>query len=91
MAISTTESEILHNLVFPFDEDVDVSAARALLRIRFNRETTKNINHLLSKNRRGQISADERIVLDKYIRMGQFIDVLQAKARKALKESGLSG
>lgn len=91
MAISTIDSEILHNLIFPFDEDLDVSAARSLLRIRFNRETTKNINRLLSKNRRGHISADERIVLDRFIRMGQFIDVLQAKARKALKESGLSG
>lgn len=88
---STTESDILDGLVFPFDEDMDPQAARALLRIRFNREATKLINQLLRKNQRGTISAEERLVLDKYVRMGKFIDVLQAKARKALKEAGLSG
>ncbi len=90
-ATSTTESEILHDLVFPFEGDLDPEGARSLLRIRFGREATKQINLLLRKNQRGIISAEERIVLDKYVRMGKFIDVLQAKARKALKEAGHSG
>ncbi len=30
------------------------------------------------------------MVLEKYLRMGKFIDVLHAKARKALKMAGLS-
>jgi hypothetical protein len=82
---------VLQNVVFPFDEDLDVAAARALLRIRFDREATKQINQLLRKNQRGVITAEERIVLEKYTRMGKFIDVLQAKARKALKKAGHSG
>jgi len=86
----TGESDILHRLVFPFDKDLDPQAARSLLLIRFDRSTTKHINQLLRKNQRGTISADERIALDKFIRMGKFIDVLQAKARKALKEAGQS-
>jgi hypothetical protein len=91
MTIPTSESDILQHLVFPFDEDLDIQAARALLRIQFDREATKQINQLLRKNQRGMISAEERMVLDKYIRMGKFIDVLQAKARKALKEAGQPG
>ena len=89
--ITTTpagESDIVQRLVFPFDEDLDPAAARSLLRIRFDRAATKHINQLLRKNQRGIISAEERIVLEKYIRMGKFIDVLQAKARKALKAAG---
>ena len=62
-----------------------------MLRIRFDRGATKHVNQLLRKNQRGVISAEERIVLEKYIRMGKFIDVLQAKARKALKKAGQSG
>jgi hypothetical protein len=91
MTIPTTESDILHHLVIPFDEDLDSQAARSLLRIRFDREATKLINQLLRKNQRGVISAEERIVLEKYIRLGKFIDVLQAKARKALKQAGQPG
>jgi hypothetical protein len=87
----TTDSDVLQSLVFPFDEDLDVEGARSLLRIRFDRESTKHINQLLRKNQRGVISAEERIVLEKYIRMGKFIDVLQAKARKALRKAGQSG
>ncbi|MFO0805407.1 MAG: hypothetical protein U0791_20070 [Gemmataceae bacterium] len=81
----------MHRLVFPFDEDLDPAAARLLLRIRFDRAATKHLNQLLRRNQRGVISADERIVLEKYIRMGKFIDVLQAKARKALKVAGQPG
>lgn len=76
--------------MFPFDEDLDPAAARSLLRIRFDNKATKQINQLLRKNQRGAISSDERMVLEKYLRMGKFIDVLQAKARKALKIAGLS-
>ncbi|HEX3148202.1 MAG TPA: hypothetical protein VHR66_08960 [Gemmataceae bacterium] len=88
---TNTESDILHHLVFPFDEDLDAAAARSLLRIRFGREALKQINQLLRKNRRGEISAEERITLENYTRMGKFIDVLQAKARKALKNAGQPG
>jgi len=90
-ATLTTDSDILQSIVFPFDEDLDPHAARSLLRIRFDRDAMKQINQLLRKNQRGVISAEERIALEKYIRMGKFIDVLQAKARKALKKAGQPG
>jgi polyphosphate kinase len=89
-ATSSTESDMFHQLVFPFDEDLDPQAARALLRIRFDRQATKQINQLLRKNQRGTISTEERLVLEKFLHMGKFIDVVQAKARKALKKAGAS-
>ena len=82
------ESDILQRLVFPFDENLDPDGARALLRIKFDRAATKQINQLLRKNQRGTITADDRVLLDKYLRMGTFIDIIQAKARKALKNTG---
>ena len=51
---------------------------------------TKRIKQLLQKNNRGTISAEERVTLDKFIRVGKFIDLLHAKARLSLKEAGLS-
>jgi hypothetical protein len=82
MATVNTEDDVLRGLIFPFDEEIDPAAARSLLRIRFDRQALKQINQLLRKNQRGVITAAERLALDKYIRMGKFIDVLQAKARK---------
>lgn len=87
----TADADILHSLVFPFDEGLEPEAARSVLRIHFDRDAIKQINVLLRKNQRGTVSAEERIVLEKYIRMGKFIDVLHAKARKALKKVGRSG
>jgi hypothetical protein len=82
MATVNAEDDVLRGLIFPFDEEIDPAAARSLLRIRFDRQALKQINQLLRKNQRGVITAAERLALDKYIRMGKFIDVLQAKARK---------
>jgi hypothetical protein len=84
----SAEAEVLEGLIFPFDERSGVEAARALLRIRFSRDALQLVNRLLRKNQRGTISAEERILLEKYLRVGRFIDVVQAKARKVLKRSG---
>lgn len=83
----TTENDILQQLVYPIDEN-DPEAARALLRIKFDGAVIKRVNQLLRKNSRGKITADERILLDKYLRMGTFLDIIQAKARKVLKKAG---
>ena len=45
---------------------------------------------MLRKNNRGTISGDERMILEKYLRVGYLIDLLQidllqAKARLSLK------
>ena len=77
----------MQQLVYPINEN-DPQAARSLLRIKFDKTATKRINQLLRKNQLGTISVDERILLEKYLRVGTFIDIIQAKARKALKKAG---
>src|SRR5438094_457490 len=39
----------------------------------------------LRQNNRGTISAVERVTLERYLRVGQMIDLLHAKARVSLK------
>jgi hypothetical protein len=36
----------------------------------------------------GTISASERLTLDKYLRVGQFLDLVHAKARLSLHDAG---
>jgi hypothetical protein len=62
-----------------------------MLALKFSAQTRKRIRRLLQKNNRGTIAAEERLALEKYLRVGQFLDLLQAQARLSLQQSGQSG
>ncbi len=91
MATSTTitEAEILEHVVSPVQGGLPPDAARAILQLKFDKDAAKRIRQLLQKNNRGTLSAEERITLEKFLRVGKFIDLLHAKARLSLKEAGL--
>jgi hypothetical protein len=46
---------------------------------------TDRIRDLLQKNNAGTLSPAEKSNLDKYLRVGQFLDLMQAKARLSLR------
>jgi hypothetical protein len=89
MARSTTisDAEILERVISPVKGGLSPDAARAILELRFDKQAVKQIRGLLQKNNRGKISADERITLERFLRVGKFIDLLHAKARLSLKEA----
>jgi hypothetical protein len=66
---------------------LDPDAARAILRLEFNNHASERIRQLLDANNRGKISDAEHAELQKYLRVGQLIDLMQAKARLSLPES----
>jgi hypothetical protein len=92
MANSTmlSDADILEHVVSPAKGGMNPDAARAILELKFDKDATKRIRQLLQKNNRGTISAEDRITLEKFLRVGKVIDLLQAKARLALKQAGLS-
>jgi hypothetical protein len=92
MATSTTisDAEILEHVFSPVQGGFAPEAARALLELKFDKAATKRIRQLLQKNNRGALSAEERITLERFLRVGKFIDLLHAKARLSLIEAGLS-
>jgi len=85
-----TEADILERVVSPNIASLTPEAARSFLEFKFDASATKRIRQLLQKNNRGTISADERTDLEKYLRVGQFLDLVHAKARLSLVESGSS-
>jgi len=89
MVRSTTisDSDILEHVVSKVKGGFDPEAARAILELKFDSDATKRIRRLLQKNNRGTISAEERVTLEKFLRVGKFIDLLHAKARLSLKEA----
>lgn len=52
-------------------------AARTILSRKFGKDATRNMRRLLQKNNRGSITADDRLVLERYIRVGRFLDLMR--------------
>ena len=84
-----SDADVLEHVFSPVEGGLDPDAARAILELKFDKDATKRIRQLLQKNNRGTISAEERITLEKFLRVGKFIDLMHAKARLSLKEAGL--
>ena len=80
-----TEADILDEVVAPEDPTLTEQFSRA---VRFTDATTGRIRDLLQKQNAGSLAPEEKSNLEKYIRVGQFLDLMQAKARLSLKRSG---
>ena len=88
-AIIDTESEILEQVI-ESDSGMPAEAAQALLRFQFNAVAVARINELAEKNRQGIIAPSERALLERYLRVGNFLNLVHAKARCALADPGSS-
>jgi hypothetical protein len=88
---SITEAEILSAVVGANEGDLPADAARSLLELHFRQDAVKRMNELAERNRRGELSDQEQSELEKYLRVGTFLNLVQAKARLSLDTSGDSG
>ena len=79
-----TEAEILTAVVGPDKPDLPAESARSILELRFGQPATDRLNELAEKNRQGTLSEMERNELDSYLRVGNFLNLMQAKARNSL-------
>lgn len=86
-ALPATELDVFTQVIGPDETPLSEELSRSLLAMRFTAEAEANIRSLLDKNNRGQLSTTEREALDRYLRVGQFIDLLQAQARIRLQQS----
>ena len=82
-----TEADILSDIVAPDEPTLKREFARAVLSVRFNDSATEKIRELLQKNSAGTITAVEKADLEKYMRVGQFLDLMHAKARLSLSHN----
>ncbi len=85
---SITEAEILAQVVSPEEPDLPPEVARAILRLAFRGKALTKMRELLDKNNRGLLDAAEQSDMEKYRRVGQFLDLMQAKARLSLRQAG---
>ena len=84
-----TELDILAEVVLPNEPTFPVEVSRAMLDLHFGERARRRIEELLARNRSGDIAIEDRFELEKYLRVGQFLDLLHAKARLSLKHCGV--
>lgn len=83
-SLALTESDILDEVVKPSHSTFSRQVAEEFLSMRFNETATERIRELLQNKNAGTISEVEKATLDNYLRVGEFLDLLQAKARVSL-------
>jgi hypothetical protein len=81
-----TRSKILDRFLEPVGRCLNDEAAQKLLGLRADTATTARVEELAAKCNEGELTAKERSEYELYVWSAEFIAVLQAKARKLLKE-----
>lgn len=90
-APTITESDILADIIAPDQGNLTPEVARSVLCWKFTDRALGRMNDLADRNRKGTISAEERQDLEKYLRVGSLINIVQAKARLSLESTGPAG
>ena len=80
------EGAILARLIRPEDDDLPAEAAKAFLNIRFDRHDLDRIHELVTKNQDDALTPAEKADLESYLHVSSILDLMHAKARRALKK-----
>ena len=86
-ASAITETDILKDIIAPDNGDLAPEVANSVLQWRFTDRAAARMSELAERNNKGTISDPEREELDKYLRVGSFINLVQAKARLSLSQT----
>lgn len=81
---SNSGTAILNRLIDPERDDLSVEAAQSLVRLDFPQSDHARMEQLSARAAEGTLSADERDELDEYLRVADFLAVIQSKARRSL-------
>jgi hypothetical protein len=79
-----TEAQILEQVVMPDRPGMPPELARAILDLRFDAPAVSRMHELAEKNRQAALTAAEQQEMETYLRVGNFLNLLQAKSRLSL-------
>ena len=86
-ATTITEADILKDIIAPDHGDMTREVAQSVLQWKFTERAAARMSDLADRNNKGTISDSERDELEKYLRVGSLINLVQAKARLSLKQT----
>lgn len=79
-----TEADILSAVIAANEDNLPAEAARSLLGLHFRDDAVQRMNYLAECNRQAELSDAENSELEKYLRVGTFLNLIHAKARLSL-------
>jgi hypothetical protein len=81
-----SDTDILNDVVNAADQELSPVEANALLKFRFSDRAVARMNELAEKYRAGAITDDERDLMNRFMRIGNFLNLLHAKAKAKLNK-----
>jgi hypothetical protein len=85
--LAPSAAAVLDRLLEPLARSLTPPAARALVGFRIGREDRARVAFLAEKCNDGLLTPSERQEYEAYVRGGDFITILQSKARRFLKQT----
>ena len=85
MTSPITPTEILDEVIQPIEPSFAPDFARVVLKLQLSEAAQQRIRDLLQRNNAGTLQTAEKAALENYLLVGQFIDLLQARARASLQ------
>ena len=79
---------ILSRVVQPSEAHFSPDAARTLLKLRFQKADERRMDQLAAKARNGALTDSEQFEAEQYNLVSHMVALLQATARKTLRQSG---
>jgi hypothetical protein len=83
-AATMSELDILADVISPDRGDLSAEVAESVLRWKFSDRAIARMNKLARKNQTGKLTQPEREELEKVLRVGDLVNLVQAKARLSL-------
>ena len=84
----TSNGRVLQRLLEPISSSLNEEAAHKLIGLKADRKTQARVAKLARKCNEGELTDDERDEYEFYVMAGEFIAILQAKARLILARRG---
>jgi hypothetical protein len=81
---SDLDANILEAVVAPDEASLSSPIAKVFLGLSFRAKQRAEIDRLLDRNNAGTITSKQKTRLEAYVRVGNFLNLLKAKARTAL-------
>jgi hypothetical protein len=78
-AITETEADILDQVELDDETEFTPELARWLLKLRLRDDAQTRISELLDRNNQGVLTDPERAELERYLRVGRFLDLWKEK------------
>ena len=83
----STANDVIENVLSAVGGCLDTTSAKALLRLRASEQLQTRIEELAGRCTEGQLSGEERDEYESLVRLGNFVAILQARARRQLERA----